>query len=44
MLMNQWSFVIGAYAVAAVGTLALTLASWARMRQAERAVEGLRRR
>jgi len=42
--MNQWPFVIAAYAVAGLGTLALTLASYARMRKAERAVESLKRR
>jgi len=42
--MNQWPFVIAAYAVAGLGTLALTLASLAQMRKAERAVESLKRR
>jgi hypothetical protein len=42
--MNQWPFVIAAYAVAGAGTLALTLASFVQMRKAERAAEGLKRR
>ena len=42
--MSQWPFVIAAYAVAGFGTLALTLASYAAMRKAERAVESLKRR
>ena len=42
--MNQWCFVIAAYALAGVATLALTLVSLVRMRGAERAAEGLKRR
>ena len=42
--MNQWPFVIAAYAVAGLGTLALTLVSLAQMRKAERAIESLKRR
>ena len=42
--MNQWPFVIAAYAVTGLGTAALLLASFVRMRRAERAAEGLRRR
>jgi len=42
--MNQWPFVIAAYAVAGLGTLVLTLVSLAQMRKAERAVESLKRR
>ena len=42
--MSQWPFVIAAYAVAGVGTLALTLVSLVRMRRAERAAESLKRR
>ncbi len=42
--MNQWPFVIAAYAVAGFATVALTLASFVRMRKAERAVESLKRR
>ena len=33
--MNPWPFVIGAYAFAILGTLGLTLSSWAAMRRAE---------
>jgi len=33
--MNPWPFIIGAYAVTALGTLGLTLWSWAAMRRAE---------
>jgi hypothetical protein len=42
--MSQWPFVIAAYAVAGIGTVALTLASLVQMRQAERAADALRRR
>ena len=42
--MNQWPFVIAAYALAGVAVLALTLVSFARMRKAERAAEALKRR
>ena len=42
--MNQWPFVIAAYAVAGIGTLALTLVSLVAMRKAERAVESLKQR
>jgi hypothetical protein len=42
--MSQWPFVMAAYAVAAVGTVWLTLASLVAMRKAERAAEALRRR
>jgi uncharacterized integral membrane protein len=42
--MNQWPFVIGAYAVAIGGTLTLTVASFLAMRKAERAAEALKRR
>ena len=41
--MNPWPFVIAAYAVAGLGTLALTLASLVAMRKAERAAESLTR-
>ncbi|HEX8640554.1 MAG TPA: heme exporter protein CcmD [Allosphingosinicella sp.] len=33
--MNPWPFIIGAYALTILGTLGLTLWSWAAMRQAE---------
>jgi uncharacterized integral membrane protein len=42
--MNQWPFVIAAYAVAIGGTLALAGASFLAMRKAERAAEALKRR
>jgi len=42
--MNPWPFVIAAYALAGMATLALTLASLVQMRKAERAAEGLKRR
>lgn len=42
--MSQWPFVIAAYAVAALGTIALTLASYVSMRRAERAADALKRR
>ena len=42
--MNRWAFVIAAYAIALVGTLALVLWSYAAMRRAERAAEALRAR
>ena len=42
--MNQWCFVIAAYALAGVATCALTFASLVQMRKAERAAEALKRR
>ena len=42
--MNQWPFVIAAYALTGVATLVLTLVSLVRMRRAERAAEALKRR
>jgi len=42
--MNRWAFVIAAYAIALIGTLALVLWSYAAMRRAERAAEALRGR
>lgn len=41
---SQWDFVIAAYAVTAVGTLAVLLHSWQRMRGAEQRAEALRGR
>ncbi|MCD2323976.1 heme exporter protein CcmD [Sphingomonas sp. IC-56] len=41
--MNHWAFVIAAYAVVAIGTGGLALASWFAMRRAEAAVEALAR-
>ena len=42
--MNPWPFVIAAYSVAALGTIALTLGSFLSMRRAERAADALKRR
>ncbi|WP_281367545.1 hypothetical protein [Sphingomonas chungangi] len=42
--MSQWPFVIAAYVLAGVATLALALASFVQMRKAERAAEALKRR
>ncbi|HLZ78378.1 MAG TPA: hypothetical protein VKQ09_03485 [Sphingomonas sp.] len=42
--MSQWPFVIAAYAVAVLGTVALTLGSFLSMRRAERAADALKRR
>ncbi|WP_281253115.1 hypothetical protein [Sphingomonas spermidinifaciens] len=42
--MNQWSFVIAAYAVTIAGAVGITLHSWQTMRRAERAAEKLSRR
>ena len=42
--MNQWAFVIAAYAVTAVGAGGLALASFRAMRAAERRADELRRR
>lgn len=39
--MNQWGFVIAAYATVAGAALALTIASWWAMRRAERAAAAL---
>lgn len=39
--MNPWPFVIGAYALTLIGTLGLTLWSWAAMRRAEAEAESL---
>ena len=41
--MNQWAFVIAAYAVALVATAGLLVWSLATMRSAERAAEELKR-
>ena len=41
--MNPWPFVIGAYAVALLGTTGLTLWSLIEMRRAEREAESLGR-
>ena len=39
---DQWHFVIAAYAVGVVGTLALVVQSWAAMRRAERQRDAVR--
>lgn len=39
---SQWDFVIAAYAVTALGTAAVLLHSWMRMRRAEQQADGLR--
>ncbi|MDV5822565.1 hypothetical protein [Sphingobium naphthae] len=39
--MNQWAFVIAAYAVTATATIVLSVLSWRMMRGAERAAERL---
>ena len=40
--MSHWPFIVGAYAVALVGTVGLTAWSFAAMRRAERAVDALK--
>ena len=40
--MNHWPFVIAAYAIALLATIALVLHSWSQMRRAESDVEGLK--
>ncbi|HEX8450315.1 MAG TPA: hypothetical protein VF652_12055 [Allosphingosinicella sp.] len=40
--MSHWPFIVGAYAVALVGTVGLTAASFAAMRRAERSVDSLK--
>ena len=39
--MNQWAFVVAAYAVALTGTLLLVATSFVTMRRAERAADAL---
>ncbi len=41
--MNHWPFIIGAYALTILGTLAVTWWSWSAMRRAEADAEALRR-
>jgi hypothetical protein len=41
---QQWVFVIAAYALAAIGTAAVSIASWRAMRAAEKEAEGLSKR
>ena len=42
--MNHWPFIIAAYAITIVGTLAVLGASFVRMRRAERRADSLTRR
>ena len=42
--MNHWPFIVAAYALAIGGTLALTLASYATMRRAEKRADAVRRK
>ena len=42
--MNHWPFVLAAYGVTLLATLALVLASWRAMRDAEARAEGARER
>ena len=44
MRVDAWPFIIAAYAIAVLGTLALTLGSWRAMRKAERDAEALSKR
>lgn len=39
--MNQWAFVVGAYALTFLGTAALCLGCWRSMRRAETAAQKL---
>ena len=42
--LDQWDFVIAAYAVGLVGTIAMIVWSWLAMRRAERRRDKVRRR
>jgi hypothetical protein len=42
--MNQWTFVLAAYAVVILATLTLVAVSWIAMRRAERDADAVRRR
>lgn len=42
--MNHWPFIVGAYAVTILGTVGVTVASFVRMRRAERQADALTRR
>ena len=44
MTIDAWPFIIAAYAIGLLGTLALTLWSWRAMRRAERDAEALSNR
>lgn len=41
--MNHWPFILAAYGLTALATLALALQSWAAMRRAEREAETIGR-
>ncbi len=41
--MNQWNFVIAAYALTAIATVGLILSAWASMRRAEAEAEAVKR-
>ena len=41
--MNQWMFVLAAYGVTALATIAMVAASWRAMRHAEAAVDAVRK-
>ena len=40
--MNHWPFIIGAYGLTILGTIGVTLWSWAAMRRAEADADALR--
>lgn len=42
--MNHWPFIIAAYSITILGTLGVTMLSFARMRRAERQADALSRR
>ena len=44
MTIDPWPFIIAAYAIAILGTLALTFWSWRAMRTAERDAEAVSKR
>ena len=44
MTVDPWPFIVAAYAIAILGTLAVTLWSWQAMRKAERDAEALGKR
>jgi len=44
MRVDPWPFIIAAYAIAILGTLALTVWSWRAMRTAERDADAVRKR
>ena len=44
MSIDPWPFIIAAYAITILGTLAVTLWSWRAMRRAERDAEALSNR